>query len=214
MSNQAHNIVEVSNNLISYNYKNYQRLIESQPNSKGSFLVSLTKNIIVNVDTAATISSEAFGTDRMLDTVYVRRDVFEAKPVYIKNITDDTVALYFNDNDNTLWAVVEAKDKQGIWRQIEYFSANKSHFQHGDFVRGKYIGPMLLLPPGYFIKLGIPNFVGGFKTLLRIKLAQNGDTVYSNVFEGTIKLNQFRLPEGLKKRSDVLLEEPFIVPSM
>lgn len=117
--------------------------------------------------------------------------------VYVGNTLSSICS--FNAQDSRLNMKVQAKDKQGIWRDIEYLPAswcgNSYH--------------ILTLEPNYFWTFSTPNYVGDFKTKLRIALeslakkSKYSSTIehnylYSNEYDGSINLGQFWRKEDTK----------------
>ncbi len=161
---------------------------------------------MLHVDTKKLYKAETFaGKLDSTNKAYILRRVSEYVPVTLQNTTEDTIALYFFNYFGTLRLVTEAKNRRGVWRQIEHFAALKSDYEHRDYKKGKYIGRMLFLLPNFALKIALPKFSGDFKTQLRVKLALGRDTIYSNEFEGSIYEGQFNLPTGFEKSSDIYL---------
>ena len=111
--------------------------------------------------------------------------------LYLANSSKDT--LYFKAQDNRLSLNLQALDKNGEWKDIEYlpdsWCGNSYH--------------SLFLPPDHYWEFAIPVYEGDIKTKLRAKLIYNKINVvrsskkgenlilYSNEFEGTVNPGQF-----------------------
>jgi hypothetical protein len=111
---------------------------------------------------------------------------YAAYNVYVINGADDT--LFFSAQDSRLYMVVEAKDKSGEWKPIEYLPSswcgNSYH--------------TLFLPKDKYWKFKTPVFTGKIKTSLRIRLSYGHDAasgkkeiVYSNEISGSVNAGQF-----------------------
>ncbi|MES2764758.1 MAG: WG repeat-containing protein [Bacteroidota bacterium] len=116
--------------------------------------------------------------------------LFKARKVFVANTSKNNVL--FNAQDSRLSMKVQAKNKQGEWKDIEYLPSswcgNSYH--------------TLTLEPNYYWTFLTPVYEGDFKTKLRIELQYaNPDkevskdkkeiTVYSNEFESSINPGQF-----------------------
>ncbi len=88
--------------------------------------------------------------------------------------------------------IQEAKDKDGIWKPIEFYDPLKDCFVNHHFFKfksKKYEG------------VAIIKYHGDFKTKLRIKVKINDHYYYSNEFDGSINRSQFS-HDYLKKYID------------
>lgn len=92
----------------------------------------------------------------------------------------------FEASDSRLNIVREALDRQGRWRAVEYlpqsWCGNSYH--------------RLFLPSGRYWSFTAPEFRGTFRTKMRFVLEQEGLTLRSNEFSGTINPEQFEQLEG------------------
>lgn len=111
---------------------------------------------------------------------------YSAMKLFVVNTSLDT--FYFDAQDSRLYLKLQAQDKLGDWKDIEYLSnswcGNSYH--------------SLFLPPEKYWEFIIPVFVGEYKTKLRAELLyktysddKTEKTLYSNVFEGSINPGQF-----------------------
>jgi hypothetical protein len=92
----------------------------------------------------------------------------------------------FEASDSRLNIVREALDRQGQWRAVEYlpqsWCGNSYH--------------RLFLPSGRYWSFVAPEFRGTFRTKMRFVLQQEGLTLRSNEFSGTVNPEQFEKLEG------------------
>ena len=111
---------------------------------------------------------------------------YEGKKILVANTSTDT--LYFSAQDSRLYMKIQAKDKKGEWRDIEYLPSswcgNSYH--------------TLFLAPGQGWEFSSPAYHGEFKTKLRAQLMyqksflqKSSDIIYSNEFDGSINPGQF-----------------------
>jgi hypothetical protein len=110
----------------------------------------------------------------------------------ISNTTADTVL--FDVQDSSLSLTIQAQDRQGQWRDIEYSpssSCGNSYHQ-------------VFLAPGQYWQLPVPAYAGEFPTQLRARLLHRRGKgtrsqqviVYSNSFAGSVNPAQFWRPQG------------------
>lgn len=117
-------------------------------------------------------------------------NTYEGMKLYIANAAPDTA--YFPAQDSRLYLNLQAKDKNGEWRDIEYLPSswcgNSYH--------------TLFLPPDNYWEFTVPIYDGEFKTKLRAKLMytikdkKDNITLYSNECEGSINPGQFWRKSG------------------
>lgn len=118
-----------------------------------------------------------------------KRTHFYGYPVFIYNSsTQKTIVQKPLDYD--LYLFVEAQDKNGDWKPIEYYyrSTYMCGTGHMDY----------LLKPESFLVSSIKKYHGDYKTNLRVKLKNFDKVYYSNIFKGTINYSQFDKSEVLK----------------
>jgi hypothetical protein len=116
------------------------------------------------------------------DTVFA--GMYLGHRVSVLNFRKDTVV--FNAQDSRLYMKVQAKDRDGKWKDIEYLPSSwcgNSYHQ-------------LYLAPGTKWQFATPQYEGGFSTDLRIQLIYKGKgktekTVYSNTYKGSVNPGQF-----------------------
>lgn len=124
-----------------------------------------------------------------IDTFQKRFWGFKA---YIFNTTKDT--LNIDVQDNCLYLTMQALDKKGVWRDIEYSPRSWCGNSYYD----------VALCPNEYWGLTVPIYDGDFETTLRLaflpKKAHKNEpppiTIYSNTFKGKINPAQFWNKEG------------------
>ncbi len=110
----------------------------------------------------------------------------EKSKLYIVNNREDTI--YFNAQDSRLYLLLQAKDKQGVWKDIEYLPSswcgNSYH--------------TLFLPKNHYWEFAIPEYEGSLQTQLRAKLwykptkdSKDSEILYSEEFAGSVNPGQF-----------------------
>jgi hypothetical protein len=113
-------------------------------------------------------------------------DRYNGYRVYLINDSADTV--FFNAQDSRINAIVQAKDAQGVWRDIENllssWCGNSYH--------------TLYLPEHKYWTFTMPQYEGTVRTELRVKLWYNSspdledeDILYSNAISGSVNPAQF-----------------------
>lgn len=113
-------------------------------------------------------------------------ETYEGMKMYVSNTSQDTI--YFDAQDSRLYLKIQAQDRNGKWKDIEYLPSswcgNSYH--------------TLFLPPNYNWEFVVPKYEGEFKTKLRAELLykknkdqKEDDVLYSNEFEGSINPGQF-----------------------
>ena len=126
--------------------------------------------------------------DSLLTDFYAIRDKrkrihHKTYPLLIYNPSKSPVNIQ-KSTDSELLMILEAKDKEGEWKPIEYV------YQRGGFVCGtghtNYV-----LPPESFMVATFKRYQGSFRTQLRVKLKSFDQTFYSNSFEDEIHYGQF-----------------------
>jgi len=107
--------------------------------------------------------------------------------VWIQNQTNDTIL--FPIQDGSLIGVIEANDKNGNWKPIQYWWFSWCGNSYED----------LILPPKKSIQIGLNNRLGKVDTKMRLRI-HGRDTIYlSNEFLGKISNNAFTLNNRAKK---------------
>lgn len=119
--------------------------------------------------------------------------------LYHGEIQGDSYPVYVVNNSN-LWHILnierefpvlmQAKDKDGKWKYIEY--KINSQICTGLFY--------FMEPKSYYVT-SANKYNGNFKTKLRLKFRQKGKFVYSNEFSGFINESQFEIPNYPKTYS-------------
>ena len=113
-------------------------------------------------------------------------DTYEGMKMYVANTAQDT--FYFDAQDSRLYLKIQAQDKNGSWKDIEYLPSS--------WCGNSYHS--LFLPSAHFWEFVIPQYEGEFKTKLRAELLykkskdqKEDDVLYSNEFDGSINPGQF-----------------------
>ena len=100
---------------------------------------------------------------------------YNAFPVYIQNISNDTVMVGYG---KWLDLILEAKDKEDNWQEIQPRTA---YYLNSSLAK-------IILPPNEIVLTTIPIYKGDYKTKLRLKIGNN----YSEEFDGEINYSQFQ----------------------
>lgn len=118
------------------------------------------------------------------DVKYLEK--YDAIKLSVANTAVDT--FFFDVQDSRLYLKLQAKDRYGIWKDIEYLPSS--------WCGNSYHS--LFLPPNRIWEFIIPVFDGEFKTTLRAELLYKTNSedkieksLYSNEFEGSINPGQF-----------------------
>ena len=99
--------------------------------------------------------------------------------VWIQNNSNDTIL--FPNQDGSLIGLIEAIDRRGDWRPIQYWWFSWCGNSYMD----------LILPPKNSIQIGLNNQLGDIETKMRLKI-HGRDTIYfSNEFPGTVSTDDF-----------------------
>jgi len=116
-------------------------------------------------------------------------------PVFIVNETSSTKYLF--GRLRHVSTLLEAKDRNGIWRPIEHLG-----------ILGCLTGTgFIKIHPKEFCVLAIPLFRGNFKTQIRVKLKNQHSILISEAFPGYINEDQFKFkPDSWLQRA--LKENP------
>ena len=119
-----------------------------------------------------------------------QRNYVNAYPVFIRNISKDTI--HIDNQDGAVFLIQEAKNKIGEWKPIEYWIYSTC----GNSYAYTSLGPNDILI------LKKVSYQGSFETEMRLKLRTNNKLVYSKPFKGSINEEQFDLEnvDGFTKR--------------
>ena len=107
--------------------------------------------------------------------------------IYIKNNSKDTLKLQTQDWHS--YIIQEAKDNNGNWKPIEYWSYSDCGNSYGSEK----------MEPEKIIKTESEKYSGDFKTKIRFKLNQNDEIYYSNQIDCNINLSKFEISTELKE---------------
>ena len=111
------------------------------------------------------------------------RNYVQAFPTYILNCSNDTIFL--DQQDLRVLMIQEAKDENGIWKPIEYWSFSSC---------GNSYGAIGILPKNFAL-IKVIRYSGDYETDIRLKLKNGGKLFYSDSFKGKINKKQFKLPQ-------------------
>ncbi len=135
-----------------------------------------SNSMIIFIDTTKSVGSP-MGVWEYLNKADYRKDKI-AYPVFIENISIDTLEIGFGD---ILPIIMEAKDENGIWKPIQ------KKFIYGC---GKGLTEFFLAPKQIAITT-MKQFEGTFKTKLRLVYSYTTLKIYSNEINGYINKGQF-----------------------
>lgn len=172
---------------------------KSITNRKGlSIFVDTTREVSVNIDQweypplfldypDEDESPPKSRTQKIIDSVNfaVRIALWEEKkrlvrgfPVYIFNPTKSSVKL--EEQSGRVMMIQEALDSNGQWKPIEYWQFSDCGNSYGG----------VALRPDYYLMTKIVKYKGTYETLLRLKLINHDEIIYSKPFKGSINLSQ------------------------
>ncbi len=124
-------------------------------------------------------------TSYKIDSVYIKNGrecaSFRGNPVYV--INRDSISNGLELVGNSVFMIAEAKDSTGHWKPLEFWF-------EGAVICGNTYVEREVKPESYFL-FSTPSHEGDFKTKLRFKLRNFGNTYYSNEFDGFIDYQQF-----------------------
>lgn len=116
---------------------------------------------------------------------------YKANPFYIYNYSKNPQEILKPIAGGDLFIIIEAKDKKGIWKPIEYF-------EQFSFLCGTGHQNYLLKPKSYILG-AIKKYDGNFETQMRIKLKSFEKNFYSNEFKGKMNYSQFDTKNAINK---------------
>jgi hypothetical protein len=102
--------------------------------------------------------------------------------VFIQNNTNEIIEL--SHQDNQIYILQEAMDKNGLWKPIEYWESSDC---------GNSFGQIKIEPNG-IIETESTKYQGSFKTKIRFKLSADDRVFYSNILDGSINPNKLIIP--------------------
>jgi hypothetical protein len=126
-------------------------------------------------------------TEKIIDSVKfaVRRELWKANktlvrgfPVYIFNPTKNSIRL--EEQDGRVMMIQEALHSNGQWKPIEYWQFSDCGNSYGGVV----------LRSEYYLMTKVVKYKGPYATLLRLKLINKDEIIYSKPFKGSINLSQ------------------------
>jgi WG containing repeat len=157
-----------------------------------------TDNSIEKMCLAKLIESQANFAQNQLGIIAktkvhaIFQESFKGFKSYVYNTTKDTLDI--DVQDNVLNVTMQAIDKKGVWRDIEYMPSSWC---------GNSYYSIKLLPNEYWA-ITIPEYDGIIETTLRLvflpkrdkKGASKTNPIYSNIFKGKVNPAQFWNKEG------------------
>ncbi len=165
-------------NFISSEEKSYRRLSQDKPWSEDFF--NDYKRTEFKSYEDYLIDHEK--TSKYWDSLAIAENLFSNSmdmAIWILNNSNDTIL--FPNQDGSLIGLIEAIDKQGVWRPIQYWWFSWCGNSYMD----------LFLPPKQSIQIGLNNQLGDIETKMRLKI-HGRDTIYfSNEFLGTVSPDDF-----------------------
>ena len=115
-------------------------------------------------------------------------------PVFLYNSSDS--ATFLVHQDGMIPMIQEAKDENGVWRAVEYWTYS--------WCGNSYI--ISVLEPSSILVTGVYKYVGNYETELRLKTKIDNQFVYSNSFRGSINKSQFQLSTFFENRSGEFID--------
>ncbi|SEP55197.1 hypothetical protein [Flavobacterium urocaniciphilum] len=109
--------------------------------------------------------------------------------IYLKNNSKDSLNISYQDS--RLYLIQEAKNQNGEWKPIEYWSYSWC----GNSYYSENIGS------GKIIKTDTKKYNGNFETDIRFKFLINNQTYYSNSLKSTIDILQFNISNEFTEHS-------------
>ncbi len=150
--------------------------------NRGYYYVPLSKKLSPEFNFSPHTLQMHIDTNRRV----IWEEKYEAVSLFVANTSVDTV--YFDVQDFRLYLKLQAQDKQGNWRDIEYLP--------NSWCGNSY--STLSLASGEFWRFEMPLYQGEFKTKLRAQLLykksitqEKDEVIYSNETEGYINPGQF-----------------------
>lgn len=116
-----------------------------------------------------------------------RTQYVKAYPVFVYNNSNNSnyfknYGNYSNPNSKVFPMIQEAKDKNGIWKPIEFSE---------DIILSPEGNLYYELLPKNFLVTSIIKYKGDYKTKIRVKIVIGKEIFYSNEINGTINYSQF-----------------------
>jgi hypothetical protein len=132
--------------------------------------------IEITIDTSRTVGSPMGIWEYYKKPEYRNEKI--AFPVFIENISNDTLNIGFGD---IIPMIIEAKDKEEKWRPIQ----REFIYDCGTGLTEFYLSPKQIAVTTMKI------FVGNFETKLRLVFDSPDEKIYSNEIDGRINPEQF-----------------------
>lgn len=190
-------------------FKNHKRLIIADINNKPQNFISSeerTYNRLALDDVEGINSWDKFEVDSatVLPASYYYWDSIAKKEheyannmdmaIWLQNTSTDTIL--FPQQDGSLIGLIEAKNKEGSWKPVQYWWFSWCGNSYWDIV----------LPPKNSFQIGLNNRLGEIQTIMRLKIHGHDTIYYSNEFNGWISENSFNLT---KETIDEMIEDSY-----
>lgn len=143
------------------------------------------KPIVIDDEYIGTEEIDSVATANYENTRPKEGNYVQSYPLFIYSATGDTI--YVEEQDLSIILIQEARDKDGIWKPIEYWRPSWCGNSYST----------LIIPPNHFLGTKIVRYDGDFETDLRVKVRSGNQIVYSNTFKGKINRSQFELTKFL-----------------
>ncbi len=166
----------IYNPFINRNFKKRKKVLSNQ------FLIYVDTTNLIEVPYYAKIPNSVEGID-IINWSDTHKKQVVAYPVYIINKLDKSTSIPVRGIATEM--IQEAKNENGDWRPIEYRVRNFCGLGYREYI----------LKHNYFVISSIYKYTGNFSTELRIKFRNQNQVFYSNIFNGKINKNQFKLDE-------------------
>jgi hypothetical protein len=126
--------------------------------------------------------NELSGKNRVLQDDTLIQQV-KSFPIYVANMSKNQYAS-LETQDGSIVVIVEAVDREGQWKPIEYWS-------HSWCGNSYYT---MMIPPRHMLMTRGIKCSGDFYTTCRLKLSNSQDSIFSNEFQMSINETQFSMP--------------------
>ena len=171
---------------------NYETFVDSKPeqNLQLNVVIDTTGNFYSTGLIYKNVSPKDTPTkylDMVKEIKGFRTQHVKAYPVFVYNNSNNSnyfknYGNYTNPNSKVFPMIQEAKDKNGIWKPIEFSE---------DIILSPEGNLYYELLPKNFLVTSIIKYKGDYKTTIRVKIVIGKDIFYSNEINGTINYSQF-----------------------
>lgn len=171
---------------------NYETFVDSKPeqNLQLNVVIDTTGNFYSTGLIYKNVSPKDTPTkylDMVKEIKGFRTQHVKAYPVFVYNNSNNSnyfknYGNYTNPNSKVFPMIQEAKDKNGIWKPIEFSE---------DIILSPEGNLYYELLPKNFLVTSIIKYKGDYKTTIRVKIVIGKDIFYSNEINGAINYSQF-----------------------